>query len=234
MIEQGSSNCGSFVGNPATVRETDPIGADDLALFAAAGICPVGRAIRILDEYINLAKRTLEGQDITVNYDFESEFGEFGLRYSASFTDTFDQVPTGAFTTIQEAQDSGALPGYVNLTGFGNLLGIDGAYDEKHTLKLLWSKGSWGGSVSALKKGDFIDAGLTLADGTEYVVPSMTTIDASLCYKFKLAGTSARIKFAVKNLEDERAPLADGYFGYFGDAHQDLGRNYYIDFKVSM
>ena len=234
LIEHGNSNCGSFVGNPATVRDTDPIGADDLALFAAAGICPVGEANRILDEYINLAKRTLEGQDITVNYDFESEFGEFGLRYSASFTDTFDQVPTGAFTTIQEAQDSGALPGYVNLTGFGNLLGIDGAYDEKHTLKLLWSKGSWGGSVSALKKGDFIDAGLTLADGTEYVVPSMTTIDASLYYKFKLAGTSARIKFAVKNLEDERAPLADGYFGYFGDAHQDLGRNYYIDFKVSM
>ena len=26
-----------------------------------------------------------------------------------------------------------------------------------------------------------------------------------------------------KNFEDERAPLADGYQGYFSDIHQDLG-----------
>ena len=235
LIDHGTSDCGSFAGNPATVREDiSEVGDNDLALFAAAGICPVGEAYQILDEYLNLATRTLEGQDIGVSYDFESALGEFGIRYNATFTDTFSQVPTGDFDTIQAAQSSGAIPAYVNLTGFGNLLGIDGNYDEKHSMKLLWSKGSWGGSLTGLKKGDFIQSSLTLADGTEYVVPSMTTMDASLYYKFKVAGNRARIKFAVKNIEDERAPTADRFFGYFADAHQDLGRNYYLSLKVDM
>jgi iron complex outermembrane receptor protein len=85
-----------------------------------------------------------------------------------------------------------------------------------------------------LKKGDFIQSSLTLSDGTEYNVPAMTTMDASLYYKFKVGDTSARVKFAVKNLNDERAPTADRFFGFFADAHQDYGRNYYLSLKVDM
>jgi outer membrane receptor protein involved in Fe transport len=114
------------------------------------------------------------------------------------------------------------------------LLGIDGAYDEKHSAKLLWRKGDWGGSLAGLRKGDFIQSSLTLSDGTEYIVPSMTTMDASVYYRFKLAGSSARLKFAVQNLADERAPTADRFFGFFADAHQDYGRNYYLSLKVDM
>lgn len=235
LIENGANNCDSFVGNPATVREDiSEVGAGDLALFAAKGICPVGEAYQILDEYINMAKRTLKGQDLGVRYDFDSRLGEFGLRYNVTFTDTFSQVPTGQFSSIQAAQASGVIPDYVNLVGFGDLLGIDGNYDEKHSMKLLWKKGAWGGSITALKKGDFIQSDLTLSDGTEYVIPSMTTMDASLYYTFKMAGASARVKFAVKNLEDTRAPTADKFFGFFADAHQDYGRNYYLSVKVDM
>ncbi|MDG1165656.1 MAG: TonB-dependent receptor, partial [Porticoccaceae bacterium] len=234
LLESGNSNCGSSVGNSSVIRDEDELDAGVIALFETAGICPVGRAYRVTDEYINMAKRTLEGQDIGIKYDFETSFGEFGIRYNASFTDTFKQVPTGDFSTIQAAQASGAIPSYVNLKGFGNLLGIDGAYDEKHSAKLLWRKGDWGGSLTGLRKGDFIQSSLTLSDGTEYVVPSMTTMDASVYYRFKLAGTSARIKLAVKNLADERAPTADRFFGFFADAHQDYGRNYYLSLKVDM
>ena len=46
--------------------------------------------------------------------------------------------------------------------------------------------------------------------------------------------SKARIRFAVKNLEDERAPTADRYYGYYADAHQDYGRYYYVDFQVKM
>ena len=72
LIENGANNCDSFVGNPATVREDiSEVGAGDLALFAAKGICTVGEAYQILDEYINMAKRTLKGQDLGVRYDFD-------------------------------------------------------------------------------------------------------------------------------------------------------------------
>ena len=46
-------------------------------------------------------------------------------------------------------------------------------------------------------------------------------------------GNKARLRFAVKNLEDERAPLAYRYYGYYADAHQDYGRNYYLDLRVT-
>ena len=234
LIENGDGNCTSSAGNSAVIRDSDELDDGVIALFETAGICPVGRAYRVTDEYINMAKRTLEGQDVGIKYDFETSLGEFGFRYNATFTDTFKQVPTGDFSTIQAAQNSGAIPDYVNLKGFGNLLGIDGAYDEKHSAKLLWRKGDWGGSLTGLRKGDFIQSSLTLSDGTEYIVPSMTTMDASVYYRFKLAGSSARLKFAVKNLADERAPTADRFFGFFADAHQDYGRNYYLSLKVDM
>ena len=101
-------------------------------------------------------------------------------------------------------------------------------------MKFSWRKGPWGASLSGLKKGDFIQSKLTLADGTEYVIPSMTTMDASVYYRFNLGGTNARLKLAVKNLNDERAPLADSFYGFFADAHQDYGRIYYVSLRVDM
>ena len=234
LIENGLNNCDTFQANPAVLRDVDELDEGTLALFADAGICPVGKAYRVTDEYINMAKRTLEGQDIGVNYDFDTKLGEFRLRYNATFTDTFEQVPTGNFAAIQQAQADGLIPEYVDLKGFGNLLGIDGNYDEKHSLKFSWRKGPLGASLSGLKKGDFIQSKLTLADGTEYVIPSMTTMDASVYYRFNLGGTNARLKLAVKNLNDERAPLADSFYGFFADAHQDYSRNYYVSLRIDM
>jgi outer membrane receptor protein involved in Fe transport len=45
--------------------------------------------------------------------------------------------------------------------------------------------------------------------------------------------TGARFRLGVKNLTDERAPLADCYFGYFADAHSDYGRYMYVDLRMS-
>jgi iron complex outermembrane receptor protein len=73
---------------------------------------------------------------------------------------------------------------------------------------------------------------LTLADGTVYAIPAMTTYNASMHYKFKIGDYNARLRLLVKNLSDERAPTADRFFGYFADAHQDLGRNYQLDLRL--
>ena len=86
--------------------------------------------------------------------------------------------------------------------------------------------------MTGLKKGSFTQEALTLSDGRKYVIPSMRTMDISVDYRFELYDTDARVRFAVKNFQDERAPLADRYYGYFADAHQDLGRNYYLDLRL--
>ena len=133
-------------------------------------------------------------------------------------------------------QAAGQIPADIPIDGFGDLLGQNGNYDEKHRLRVTWSKGSWGASLTGLRKGDFYQSSLTLSDGTRFVIPSMTVFDVTVDYKFSIkgSGNNARIRFAVKNAADERAPTADRYYGYFADAHTDLGRNFYVDFRVSL
>ena len=84
------------------------------------------------------------------------------------------------------------------------------------------------------RKGSFVQTSLGLKDGVAYLVPSMTTWNLTMSYDFELNDHDARFRFAVRNLDDERAPTADRYYGYYADAHQDYGRNYYIDFTLRM
>ena len=77
--------------------------------------------------------------------------------------------------------------------------------------------------------GDFYQSSLTLSDGTRYIIPSHSYWNASADYAFEFGRTDGRVRLGVRNITDERAPLADRYFGYFSDAHSDYGRSYYLD-----
>ena len=97
-----------------------------------------------------------------------------------------------------------------------------------------YSRGDFGATVSALKIGSFYQAKISSSDGSKWIIPSMTTVNASVYYKLKLMEKNARVKLGIKNVGDKRAPLADGYNGFFSDVHSDLGRNYYLDFRVDL
>ena len=97
-----------------------------------------------------------------------------------------------------------------------------------------WDKGPFRVSLTGLKKGSFVQTSLGIKDGIPYLVPSMTTKDLTMSYRFGLGDNDARVRFAIKNLDDERAPTADRYYGYYADAHQDYGRNFYLDFQMSV
>ena len=116
--------------------------------------------------------------------------------------------------------------------GFADLVGRDGNQDTRYNFKVNWRKNDWSASFGGNYIGSFYQSSLTLDDGTRYIVPSMTTYDATLSYRFDVMETRTRVRFGVKNLTDERAPLADRFFGYFADAHRDYGRNYYLDLKA--
>jgi hypothetical protein len=62
----------------------------------------------------------------------------------------------------------------------------------------------------------------------------MTTVNGYFDYYADLFNTETRFRFGINNMFDERAPLADRYFGYFSDAHRDLGRYYYVDIRVDL
>ena len=228
----GTNNCDTFAGDPLVVREAADDG--DAAGFAAAGVCPFGDIKYIQNNYTNMALRTVEGTDLGIYYGIESDIGNFDVRYIGTFLDKFEQEASGDFAALQAKKDSGEIPDSIPLKGFGDLLGKDGVYDNKHTLRVSWDKGPYRVSLFGLKKGSFEQTSLGLKDGRPYIVPSMTTLNLTLSYDFELNDHDARIRFAVKNLKDERAPTADRYYGYYADAHQDYGKNYYLDFTLKM
>ncbi len=231
-FDNGTNNCDTFSGDPLVVREAPDEG--DAAAFAAAGVCPFGEIKYIRNDYTNMALRTVEGTDVGIYYNFENSLGEFDVRYIGTFLDEFEQKASGDFAALHAKKDSGEIPDSIPIKGFGDLLGLDGIYDNKHTLRLSWDKGPFGLSFVALKKGSFEQTSLGIKEGIAYVVPSMTTMNLTMSYDFDLMGSDARVRFSVRNLEDERAPTADRYYGYYADAHQDYGRNYYLDFRVKM
>ncbi len=228
----GTNNCDTFAGDPLVVREAPDEG--DAAGFAAAGVCPFGDIKYIQNDYTNMALRTVEGTDVGVYYNFESNYGDFDVRYYGTFLDKFEQKASGDFADLQAKKDSGEIPESIPLKGFGDLLGKDGVYDNKHSVRVSWDKGPYRVSLTGLKKGSFEQTSLGLKNGVAYVVPSMTTMNLTMSYNFDLRGNNARVRFAVKNLEDERAPTADRYYGYYADAHQDYGRNFYLDFQLNI
>ena len=227
----GLNNCDTFAGDPLVVREAPDDG--DAAGFAAAGVCPFGDIKYVKNDYTNMALRTVEGMDVGIYYTLDTNYGEFDFRYIGTFLDKFEQKASGEFAALQAKKDSGEIPASIPLKGFGDLLEKDGIYDNKHTMRLSWDKGPWGASLTALKKGSFVQTSLGIKEGIPYVVDAMTLMDATVSYNFDLNGHDARIRFAVKNLEDERAPTADRYYGFYADAHNDYGRNYYMDLRVS-
>ena len=229
----GTNNCATFAGDPLVVREAPDEG--DAAGFAAAGVCPFGDIKYIQNDYTNMALRTVEGTDVSVYYSLETDNGSaFDVRYNGTFLDKFEQKASGDFAALQAKKDSGEIPESIPLKGFGDLLGKDGVYDNKHSVRVSWDKGPYRVSLTGLKKGSFEQTSLGLKDGVAYVVPSMTTLNLTMSYGFDVRGNKAKIRFAVKNLEDERAPTADRYYGYYADAHSDYGRNYYLDFQLNI
>ncbi|MDH4125724.1 MAG: TonB-dependent receptor [Gammaproteobacteria bacterium] len=234
LIEAGVSNCANPAGNPRVERlPASTLEPDELALFAAAGICPVGEVTIVNDSYANLDVRKVKGHDIGVYFNYDTPIGEIDLRYVAAFLDEYDQVPGPEATALFEAQEAGILPANVSIEGFGNLIRADANPRQKQTARLSWRRGDWGAAISGLYISDFIDTGATLDDGTKYVIPSMTTFNASADYNFEAFGDiDARVRLGMNNVFDERAPLADESFGYWGDVHRDIGRSYYIDVRL--
>ena len=132
------------------------------------------------------------------------------------------------------AQNAGILPSSVPVTGFADLVRQDGNAESKMTARVRWSKGDWSASVSGIRYNDFIQTSLTLNDGNEWTVDEMQVFNLAVDRKFKFNEVDARVRIGVRNFTDQRAPLADRFFGYYADQHNDFGRSYYLDVQVDI
>ncbi len=233
-LDHGIADCSTLQGNPAVSRDDD-IDDDVAAIYTAAGICPAGDIEFISDNYVNLDKRVVRGHDLGVYYNIDSDIGEFDLRFVAAFLDKFEQRAGGDAAVLVAAQEAGQVPADFPVAGFSDLVRVDGNPEAKYTMRVSWRNGPWRAAVSGVRLGDFFQESLTLDDGTRYEIPSMTTVNGFVDYRFDWGSDSrARVRFGINNLTDERAPLADDSFAYFSDAHRDLGRSFYLDLKLDL
>ena len=230
-LRAGTSGCNS--GNPNVVRfDPDPTTA---SYFEAKGLCNVGQIQRIEDVYVNLDTRKIEGKDIGLYYVTETEYGDISFRYNQSKLEKLEQTAGGSAAEIIAAQAAGELSGIPAgaITGFSSQLGLNGNYDRKSNMSVIWTYEDYYLSLSQLRIGEFFDTRPGLKGGEYWKIPSMKTVNITAGYNFKLNGLKSRVRLGIKNLEDERAPLADKTYGYYSDAHRDYGRNYYVDLRVS-
>ncbi len=228
-LENGNTNCASTTFNSAVSR--DDAGAGEAAIYEAAGICPAGDIRFIDDQYANLDKRNLAGYDIGVYYDLDTSAGKFKFSYNGSFIEEFEQQAGGDAATLVQAQENGLIPLSYPIAGFADLIGQDGNQEKRHSARVSWRKDAFGASLSGNKIGSFYQSSLTLEDGTRYIVPAMTTYNATFDYRFEMNNVETRLRLGIRNLTNERAPLTDNYFGFSSDAHRDYGRSYYLDFQ---
>jgi outer membrane receptor protein involved in Fe transport len=233
-LRAGTDNCAGAVFNPAVGR--DPADNDDVPLYLEAGICPAGEYDYTEDTYTNLDTRTIEGHDVGIYYDKDTDVGTFNFKFVGTFYDKYEQRgSSGISLQVQNAIDSGELPAGTTLRGYGDLMNREGNMDEKYNASVRWSNGDWGAYVSMLKLGSFYDADrfITVDGQTQFWwLSSMTTYNASIDYDFSAFGADTRLRFGVNNLTDERAPICDCRFGYWSDAHRDTGRYMYVDWRL--
>jgi outer membrane receptor protein involved in Fe transport len=233
-IRAGTGDCG-LTFNPAVGR--GDIDEDDEPLYLQAGVCPAGQLEFVEDIYTNLSTRTIKGHDIGIYYGKETRVGDFNFKFVGTFYDDYQQDGTeGAAKEVDDALKNGELPDWISLRGYGDLLLREGNMDEKFNASLHWSKGDWAAYVSMLRLGKFYDADRSIdVDGqtVNWWLSSMTTYNANVDYGFDAFGANTRVRFGVNNLTDERAPVCDCRFGYWSDAHRDLGRYYYFDVMLS-
>lgn len=231
-LEHGSGNCSALQANPAVTRVSD-LEDDEAAIFEAAGICPAGLIKNIDDRYANLDRRTVRGYDLGVYGEMETKLGKWTLRYQGSFLDEFEQEPGGVASELAAAKAAGVIPPDIPIGGFSELVENDGFQKQKHNLTLSWRKGAYGASINRTGLGEFYQDSLTLDQGDRWWFPDFNRWNATFSYYFGPSDLKVRFRLGIRNLTDERAPLADRYFGYFADAHSDYGRYYYLSFRVT-
>jgi outer membrane receptor protein involved in Fe transport len=223
--EGGASQC---TGNPNVIRFPTP--TTDVTWPAT--LCPAGLVQQVNDYYVNTDTRTIEGQDTSILYSIDTDFGDFGFKFVNVHYDTKNQAAGGDARRLSDAGlPGGALAGIAPVRGVDNLLGLNGSIEDKYTMKMTWRKGPYEVFLSGTQWGEFFESAHTeTIDGVRemWVVDEMTMLNLTLGYKFD---NDFRVRLQVKNLEDARAPLADETFSmYWGDLHTDFGRNYNVEF----
>ncbi|WNC70329.1 TonB-dependent receptor [Thalassotalea nanhaiensis] len=197
-----------------------------------------GEVIQINNDYMNLGVRNIEGYDVSVVYDIDTSFGDWGFTLNAAKLTKFDQEADPISQMLLDAQEAGdpSVPADRNVAGAGDLIKENGRPEWRARVALDWDLNQWGAGISANYISEVFDTSATATvegDDTIYDLPvdSFTTINLYGEYRFANEGflKDSKIRLTARNIEDEEPPLADELaHGYFGGLHSNRGRYFQL------
>lgn len=198
-----------------------------------------GEVIQINNDYMNLGVRNIEGFDVSVVYDFDTSFGDFGFTLNAAKLTKFEQEPDPISQLLLDAQEAGdpSVPASSNIAGAGDLIKENGRPEWRARVALDWDMNQWGAGINANYVSEVIDTSTTATvDDVVFDLPvdSFTTVNLYGEYRFADEGflDGSKIRLTVRNIEDQDPPLADELaHGYFGGLHSNRGRYFKLSFS---
>lgn len=194
--------------------------------------------IQINNDYMNLGVRNIEGFDVSVVYDLDTSFGDWGFTINAAKLTKFEQEADPISQQLLAAQAAGdpSVPITSNVAGAGDLIKENGRPEWRARVAIDWDLNQWGAGISANYISEVIDTSATATvegDETIYNFPvdSFTTINAYAEYRFE--GDSflkdSKVRLTARNIQDEEPPVADELaHGYFGALHSNRGRYFQL------
>ena len=216
--------------NPDVVR-ADPT-ADDIALFTAAGMDPVGQVLYVNDQYRNLLPQKASGIDFGMNWQVrDTGIGDFSLDLNIAYLRKFYRQPSPEIAELLAARDEGIINPGTTITQGGTLVRQDSRPRWKGSASLTWSYenfqiGAFTSYVGSVEDNDLIDN-----EGMPWLIDSSMT--GNLYFQFKIPEDGKdryRLRLGVRNLTNEKPPLSSG--GFNGLLYNPYGRYWYASVRA--
>ena len=221
-------------GYNENVRRTTLTPAEQ-APWIAAGLQPAGEVIEVIDNYQNLNPREVEGVDLGVFYSIDdTPIGDFDVKINAAKLLTFYQTPSSIQETLLDAIASGQIPQQVVVNGAEDLVEQNGRPEWRWSATVTWRKDQWGAGYYTSYVGGVDDTGATNdVSGELWRVDDWQTHNMYVQYTIDSDGPldRTRIRFGGRNIFNEKPPLADETFGYFGSLHSPRGSTWYMQVR---
>lgn len=179
------------------------------------------------DKFQNQELTEIEGIDFSVQYNFQSNIGEFDLKVNGAYLEKYDQTPGSEQQIIIDAGLSAA--------GAGDRIKQNGRPEWRSSASALWRQGQWGAGLFFRYIGEIEDTSTkadndTAEPGKALPLDDYMTVSAYVDYRLENSFTeNARFRLGVRNMFDEQAPAADEQLGYFGSVYSNRGRYIYFD-----
>jgi iron complex outermembrane receptor protein len=205
----------TVTGDPRVER--GPIDQGMIDLATGQGFAPAGPINRIINPFVNLAQRNLNGYDFGFEYLIPWEdLGRFRLSGTASY-----------LKTLEDIEEEGDIP-------------INRIKDEinpewRANLSLSWRNGPWSAGWSLSYLSETIDNDVDSDDGEEWVIDEYWRNSIRGGYSFDdgmLSGLD--LSLGIRNLFNREPSLnPDESIGYESSLHSNRERFYYVDLKYA-